>query len=77
MLFVGNYINELVTLKSKMNDIVDMKDLGNANHVLGMHIVQNREKEVLFLSQSEYIGKVLMHFNIEGGRYGVLRFLHI
>ena len=45
-----------------------MKDLGDASHILGMHIVQNREKKVLFLSQLEYIGKVLMHFNMEGGK---------
>ena len=33
-----------------------------------MHIVQNTNKKVLFLSQSKYIGKVLKHFNMEKGK---------
>ena len=45
-----------------------MKDLGDTNHILGMHSVQNKDKKVLFLSQLEYIGKVLMHFNMERGK---------
>ena len=36
-----------------------MKDLGDASHILGMRIVRNTSKKVLFLSQKEYIGKVL------------------
>ena len=31
-------------------------------------ICTNREKKVLFLSQVEYTGKVLMHFNMDGGK---------
>ena len=58
---------DIVNLKSKLNNMFDMKYLGKANHILGMHIVHDREKKVLFLSQSKYIGKVLMHFNMEGG----------
>ena len=60
-------MNEIAKLKSKLNDLFDMKDLGEANHFLGMRIVCNREKKMLLLSHFEYIGKVLMCFNIEGG----------
>ena len=45
-----------------------MKDLGEASHILGMHIVRNKDKKVLFLSQSGYIDKVLKHFNMEKGK---------
>ena len=55
-------------LKSKLNATFDMKDLGEANHILGMHIVRNRDKKLLFLSQSGYIDKVLKRFNMEGGK---------
>ena len=32
-------IDELAALKSKLNDSFEMKDLGDASHILGMHIV--------------------------------------
>ena len=59
---------DIASLKSKLNNAFDMKDLGEANHILGMRILRDREKKVIFLSQSKYIGKVLMHFNMEGGK---------
>ena len=69
MLLAGTNIDEIATLKSKLNENFDMKDLGDASHILGMRIVRNRDKKVLFLSQSEYIGKVLKHFNMEEGKH--------
>ena len=67
MLLAGTNINELVALKSKLNDTFDMKDLGDASHILGMRIVRDRDKKLLYLSQAEYIDKVLKHFNMETG----------
>ena len=55
-------------MKSKLNDSFDMKDLANASHILGMCIEQDRDKKLLFLSQIEYIEKVLKHFNMERGK---------
>lgn len=39
-----------------------MKDLGVANHILGMRIMQDRFQGILKLSQGMYIGKVLNRF---------------
>ena len=39
MLLASMNINELAALKSKLNDTFDMKDLGDASHILGMRIV--------------------------------------
>ena len=39
MLLAGTNINELAALKSKLNKSFDMKDLGDASHILGMHII--------------------------------------
>ena len=50
MLKAGSDMNDIASLKSKLNDAFDMKDLGEANHILSMRIVRNREKKVLFLS---------------------------
>ena len=69
MLLAGTNIKELATLKAKLNDNFDMKDLGDASHILGMHIERDRDKKLLYLSQTEYIDKVLKHFNMEGGKH--------
>ena len=42
-----------------------MKDLGDATHILGICIVQDRDNKLLYLSQTEYIEKVLKYFNME------------
>ena len=67
-LFAGKNIHEVDALKSKLNATFDMKDLGEATHILGMHIIQNKDKKFFFLSQSGYIDKVLKHFNMEKGK---------
>ena len=68
MLIAGTNMDEIANLKSKLNENFDMKDLGNASHILGMCIVRDRTKKVLFLDQSAYIGKVLKRFNMDGGK---------
>ena len=45
-----------------------MKDLGEANHFLGMRIKRNRKKGILELSQESYIKKVLQCFNMTEGK---------
>ena len=53
------YVDDMLIAGHSKKDIVDtfsqfdMKDLGDASHLLGMHIVQNRDKKVFsFLNQS-------------------------
>ncbi|MCO5613008.1 hypothetical protein L7F22_067281 [Adiantum nelumboides] len=67
MLLARKNIDELVDLQSRLNDNFDMKDLGDANHILGMQIVRDSDKQLPYLSQTEYINKVLNHFNMEEG----------
>ena len=61
-------MDEMATLQSKLNDTFDMKDLGIVNHILGMRTMRDRQKQLLYLSQTEYIHKVLKHFNMEVGK---------
>ena len=68
MLLAGTNIKELATLKAKLNNSFDMKDLGDASHILGMRIEQDRDRKFLYLSQIEYIEKVLKRFNMERGK---------
>ena len=51
-----------------MAKVFDMKDMGEASRILGLHIHQDRSKKMLYLSQEEYIDKVLQHFNMTGGK---------
>ncbi|NHV87476.1 reverse transcriptase domain-containing protein, partial [Escherichia coli] len=57
MLLAGKHSDELAALQSKLNDTFDMKDLGDANHILGMRIVRDRGKWMPYLSQTKYIVK--------------------
>ena len=68
MLLAGSSMDEMATLQSKLNDTFNIKDLGNANHILGMRIMRDRQKQLLYLSQIEYNDKVLKCFNMEGGK---------
>ena len=51
-----------------MAKVFDMKDMGEASHILGMCIQQDRSKKMLYLSQEEYIDKVLLRFNMDKGK---------
>lgn len=45
-------------LKEFHSSAFDMKDLGEANKILGMEILSDQTKGVLYLSQMRYIEKV-------------------
>jgi ATP-binding cassette subfamily B (MDR/TAP) protein 1 len=50
MLIVGNSSEEISVLKSKLHANFDMKDMGEASHILGMRIRRDRCKRLLYLS---------------------------
>ena len=49
MLIACKDIHAIDSLKESLHGNFDMKDLGDANHILGMWILRNRLKGVLFL----------------------------
>ena len=53
-----------------------MKDLGEANFILGIKLWQDRKNEVLGLSQAGYIDKVLERFSMQNSKKGLLPFRH-
>ena len=61
-------IADIADLKKKLNSQFDMKDLGDANHILDMHITRDRTNKLLYLSQQEYVQKVLAYFNMQKGK---------
>eukprot|EP00249_Psilotum_nudum_P008877 c21567_g2_i1 orf=70-546(+) len=68
ILIAGKSHSEISNLKIGLHKTFEMKDLGDANHILGMRITRDRAHKRLYLSQKEYIGKVLQRFNMEKGK---------
>ncbi|MCO5581068.1 hypothetical protein L7F22_034944 [Adiantum nelumboides] len=64
MLLAGKHKTSLDALKRKLNSAFARKDLGDAEHILGMRIKRDRKLKLLFLSQEKYIAKVLDRFNM-------------
>ena len=53
-----------------------MKDLGEAQFVLGIQIVRNRKNKTLALSQASYIDKMLVRYKMQNSKKGLLPFRH-
>ena len=69
MLLSGRHAGELTELVRKLRLKFAMKDLGPTRHILGMKISQNRAKRQLFLSEIDYIGRVLKCFNMQSAKF--------
>ena len=67
-LIVGGDQAKIRMLKKALNRTFTMKDLGSARQILGMHIIRDRSKKQLWLSQERYVTKVLQHVGSETGR---------
>ena len=68
MLIARSNQAEIGKLKRSLHDKFAMKELGQARHILGMRIEQNRTSKTLWLSQSDYIHKVLKRFNMDNAK---------
>lgn len=55
MLILASNEKEKSFLKSKLLQIFNMKDLGEAKHLLGMAITRDRKAKKIWLDQSTYI----------------------
>ena len=53
-----------------------MKDLGNANYILGIQILRDRRNKMLALSQAAYIDKVLTWFSMQNSKKGLMPTRH-
>lgn len=55
-------------LKDKLSSELEMKDLSPATRILGMHMIRDRDSRTLFLSQIEYVEKVLNRFKMKDSK---------
>ena len=68
MLIVGRDRIKIGMLKKALSRSFSMKDMGLGRQILGMHIVRDRTKKLLWLSQEKYVTKVLQRFIMESAR---------
>ncbi|GAA0163591.1 hypothetical protein LIER_19417 [Lithospermum erythrorhizon] len=68
MLIMGKNMYEIKDLKAKLNVTFKMKDLGQAEHILGMEIKRDRTHKLLWLSHEKYVLKVLQRFNMDSSK---------
>ena len=52
----------------------DMKDLGEASHILGIKLLRDRHKRMLCLSQVTYIDQILSRFSMHDSNKGFVPF---
>jgi ATP-binding cassette subfamily B (MDR/TAP) protein 1 len=50
MLIVSKNKEKVSLLKKNLSQAFDMKDLGDARHILGMRITRNKSKRYIYLS---------------------------
>ena len=62
ILLIGNDVGALSSVKVWLAEQFDMKDLGEANYVLGIRIIRDRRNKTIALSQASYIDKILEKF---------------
>ena len=56
--------SEIAKLKAQLSKEFEMKDLGAAKKILGVEIIRDGKSGMLYLSQRDYIEKVLRRFNM-------------
>ena len=70
ILLIGNFIPLMEQTKTSLKDIFSMKDLGEAQYILGIKICRDRSRKLIGLSQRTYIDKVLKRFNMQNSKKG-------
>ncbi|KAL4271938.1 hypothetical protein GQ457_13G028490 [Hibiscus cannabinus] len=65
MLVTGPNKDHIEELKARLAREFEMKDLGPANKILGMQIHRDRSNRKIWLSQKNYLKKILSRFNMQ------------
>ena len=70
IILANNDIDLLHKTKRFLVNNFEMKNLGEASFVIGIHIHQDRSQGILVLSQKNYIEKVLKKFGMQDSKPG-------
>ena len=69
ILLFGNDIEIIIATKGWLYSKFKMKDMGEADYILGVKIPMDHSKKLLGLSQQTYIKKVLKCFQMHNCKY--------
>ena len=64
LLLIGSSLAEVKQLKADLSARFEMKDLGEAEYVLGLQITRDRRRRTLSLSQADYIRRLLERYGM-------------
>ena len=64
ILLASNDMEMIIVTKGWLSSNFEMKDMGEADYILGVKILRDRLKKLLGLSQQTYVKKVLEHFQM-------------
>ncbi|GJX94653.1 retrotransposon protein, putative, ty1-copia subclass [Tanacetum coccineum] len=70
IIIMGNHILSLQSVKSYLGKCFAMNDLGKATFILGIKIYQDRSKQLIRLSQSAYMDKILKRYRMDNSKRG-------
>ena len=68
ILIVGHDKNMINKLKTDLDSIFEMEDLGPVQQILGIKIMRDRNDKKMWLSQEKYMEKVLYKFNMKDAK---------
>jgi Reverse transcriptase (RNA-dependent DNA polymerase)./Integrase core domain. len=68
-LLIGPDIHYIQRLKKSLNKVYALDDRGPAAYFLGVQIVRDRPKRLLWIHQSQYIDEMLKTFGLEDSRF--------
>ncbi|XP_037493656.1 uncharacterized protein LOC119370145 [Jatropha curcas] len=72
----GNCVGMLNSVKDWLSQRFDMKDLGEAAHILRIKLMRDRKKRMIGLSQALFIDTILARFSMQDSKKGFLPFRH-
>ena len=64
ILLASNDMEMIIATKGWLSSNFEMKDMGEADYILGVKILRDHSKKLVGLSQQTYIKKVLERFQI-------------
>ena len=65
LLLFGPSRNDVDSIKSKLSARFSMSDLGPCHFYLGIEIIRNRKRRIIYLSQQAFVDKILNLFNYQ------------
>ena len=74
ILLIGNDIQVLSGIKIWLHKQFNMKDMGEANYILGIKLLQDQKNKLLALFHAAYIEKIFVMFNKKNYERGSLPF---